>query len=519
MRLLHSTTLELKEVVGGEIPPYAILSHTWREKEVSFQDLQSSTGDEEVYDKIKRFCGVATADGFDFVWMDICCIDKTSSSELSEAINSMYRWYRDAEVCYVYLSDVSYANAHSDFASSRWFTRGWTLQELIAPSTVIFLTSDWQEIGTKSSYQAVISKITGIPANILLGDNPDTASIAQRMSWASKRETTRVEDIAYCLMGIFGINMSMLYGEGERAFIRLQEEIMKVSDDHTIFAWMSRTWDNNIAGFLATSPAAFAASGNFIRSSHEISRAPFTVTNKGLHLQLPLIAFNSPKQYLAVLNCQEIGKVGKLLGIWLRSFRTGDYIARDRCDEIATFGLKDVTGVEMKSVYVINQLPAPHRDATSYRKCFIKRQGIEDHGFSLCEIYPSHHWTRSDGKITCPILGDGRLGLLKFADGHTHSFAVILKKKGTRLSANVITDTGSETGEEIFLSFPKESISSQAQTPIHQPRPFVKRQWQNEADRIFKPYLSGQICIAIRKQIISGQRHFVVNISLRGVRT
>ena len=163
---------------------------------------------------------------------DLCCIDKTSSAELSEAINSMYRWYQESGVCYAYLADVP-PNA---FSKSRWFTRGWTLQELIAPSTVIFLDQKWQEIGTKSSLQRVISEITGIPTDILLGGDLEDASIAQRMSWASKRETTRVEDAAYCLMGIFSIHMPMLYGEGERAFIRLQEEIMRVSDDHSLFA-------------------------------------------------------------------------------------------------------------------------------------------------------------------------------------------------------------------------------------------------------------------------------------------
>jgi len=142
-------------------------------------------------------------------------------------------------VCYVILSDV---NGNIDgtqpqqLGKSRWFTRGWTLQELIAPSNVIFFSNDWEEIGTNISLQASITKITGIPKDVLLEDELEHCSIAQRMSWASKRKTTRVEDIAYCLMGIFGVNMPMLYGEGDKAFFRLQEEIMKISDDHTIFA-------------------------------------------------------------------------------------------------------------------------------------------------------------------------------------------------------------------------------------------------------------------------------------------
>ena len=167
---------------------------------------------------------MAVADGFDYIWIDTCCIDKTSSAELSEALNSMYRWYQEAEECYAYLADVPHNSINRATGvtgpswKSRWFTRGWTLQELIAPLSVIFLNSEWQEIGTKSNLQRDISEITGIPSSFLLGDDLRHASIAQRMSWASKRETTRIEDLAYYLMGLFGIYMPMLYGEGERAY-------------------------------------------------------------------------------------------------------------------------------------------------------------------------------------------------------------------------------------------------------------------------------------------------------------
>ena len=164
---------------------------------------------------------MAAADGFHYIWIDTCCIDKASSAELSEAINSTYRWYHESGVCYAYLADVPPNAVDNEFAKSRWFTRGWTLQELIAPLTVIFLNKEWQKIGIKSSRQRIISEVTGIPANILLGGDLERASIAQKISWASKREITRIEDIAYCLMGIFSINMPMLYGEGERVFIRL----------------------------------------------------------------------------------------------------------------------------------------------------------------------------------------------------------------------------------------------------------------------------------------------------------
>ncbi|KAH8665740.1 heterokaryon incompatibility protein-domain-containing protein [Tricladium varicosporioides] len=219
-----------------EVPEYAILSHTWGTEEVTLQDIKTSNSvGLEGYKKVRKACSVAAANGFEYIWIDTCCIDKTSSAELSEALNSMFRWYQEAEKCYAYLADVPHHSSNQnssvirpEFLHSRWFTRGWTLQELIAPLSVIFLDNEWQEIGTKPDLQEEISEITGIPGDFLLGDDLRHASIAQRMSWASKRETTRIEDLAYCLMGLFGIYMPMLYGEGERAFIRLQEEILRL---------------------------------------------------------------------------------------------------------------------------------------------------------------------------------------------------------------------------------------------------------------------------------------------------
>jgi hypothetical protein len=169
----------------------------------------------------------------------------------------MFAWYQNAEVCYVYLSDVS---AQMDsFATARWFSRGWTLQELIAPSKVDFYARDWVRIGSKRSLSKLLEEITKIHSSFLTGEESiKETSIAERMSWASRRQTSRPEDMAYCLMGLFSVNMPMLYGEGERAFIRLQEEIIKVSDDHSIFAWRSFRKDESYessGGLLATHPS------------------------------------------------------------------------------------------------------------------------------------------------------------------------------------------------------------------------------------------------------------------------
>ena len=235
---------------------YAILSHTWDGNEQSLQQVRAiqercrtnrtnPREDPELSPKIRECCILAEKHGYRWVWIDSCCIDKTSSSELSEAINSMYKWYKSSEVCYAYLKDVpGGCNVHakgSAFRKSRWHKRGWTLQELIAPDTVIFLSVDWRELGTRARLARLLQGITGIPFGILTGeDTPAECSASMRMFWASERKTTRIEDEAYCMMGLFGVSMPTNYGEGKRAFIRLQYEIMQHQEcDMTLFAFGS----------------------------------------------------------------------------------------------------------------------------------------------------------------------------------------------------------------------------------------------------------------------------------------
>ena len=165
--------------------------------------------------------------------------DKSSSAELSEAINSMYRWNKGAKVCYTYLADMTLTDvnmAKSALRNCRWFSRGWTLQELIAPSWLILFDANWSMIGTKYSLRKELSQITGIDQGVISGESLRNTSVAQKMSWASERTTTRVEDMAYSLLGIFGVFMPILYGEGQNAFKRLQLEIIASSSDHSIFA-------------------------------------------------------------------------------------------------------------------------------------------------------------------------------------------------------------------------------------------------------------------------------------------
>ena len=298
MRLLHTTTITLSSFDDDDsIPPYAILSHTWGDGEISLHDMSknvdSGLEQSEGYLKIRSCCALAEREGHEYVWIDTCCIDKTSSAELSEAINSMYRWYEKAQICYAYLADVCTGeqghwspNVERQFRKSRWFTRGWTLQELLAPWNVIFHDKDWRKFGSRESLSEQISLVTGIQSGHL--SHMNWASAAQKMSWASGRRTRRVEDMAYSLMGIFGVNMPLLYGEGEKAFIRLQHEIIKTTDDESIFAW---TDDELIlSGIFAQSPKAFARSGKVVRiidgDPLYVRRTPYAMTNRGLAIEI-----------------------------------------------------------------------------------------------------------------------------------------------------------------------------------------------------------------------------------------
>ncbi|CAI6340620.1 unnamed protein product [Periconia digitata] len=226
-----------RELFGDdEIPPYAILSHTWKDgDEVTFSEFNESTGKAKSgYKKIQSCGQQVRRDGLQYFWVDTCCIDKSSSAELQEAINSMFRWYQDAAICYVYLSDVSIQEHlpdiswESTFQESRWFTRGWTLQELIAPKHVEFFTQDWVRLGTKSTLETSISNVTGISLEVLRGRPVAECTIKERLGWAKARATKREEDHVYSLLGILDVTMPMIYGEGKaKALRRLYDELSR----------------------------------------------------------------------------------------------------------------------------------------------------------------------------------------------------------------------------------------------------------------------------------------------------
>ncbi|KAK4143995.1 vegetative incompatibility protein HET-E-1 [Dichotomopilus funicola] len=522
MRLLNVSTREVEEFNGANIPPYAILSHTWGTEEVSFHEMeaiaryrrsqqeytppilaqpgstdnpdhmklmllstmlmafrgdriranrplssatatplpaitngyesdrsdddtrsQSSRGGRSVrslgsmgsqasrdsqgrvvpasamhpfehkagYAKISYACGQAEKDGFRYVWIDTCCIDKRNLAEMSEAINAMFGWYQRAAVCYAFLEDVhfddyteGYRTWEDHFNDSRWFTRGWTLQELLAPRKVVFYAKGWRLLGTKSSLVKHVAKITGVEELALLEPRLiHNASVAQRMSWAAHRTTTKPEDLSYALLGLFEVNMPVLYGEGgDRAFLRLQEEIMKRSDDHTLFAWGTLGDDepdahaanssktdhppdhhhldldeidfddlNCTTPMLASSPRDFAGMQHIVAaptSSATVPAADYSMTNKGLLIRLHLIRTVLPGQealragkpaqhHLAILPCHLEDDPGSRLAFLLTETSTPNVFLRSRPPRGAgpmVLTLAETAAAKARVVYIPN---------------------------------------------------------------------------------------------------------------------------------------------------------------------
>lgn len=374
--------LELIQEWGENVPPYAILSHRWSDvpdDEVLFADVQNGTSESKpAFSKVKKAMNQAKLHGYGFLWIDTCCIDKNSSVELSEAINSMYSYYEHAGICYAFLSDVSGTDMHKEFESSKWWERGWTLQELLAPSDVEFFSKNWARLGSKKQLHPLISQKTGIDGEYLFGARPvQDASIAKRMSWAASRKTTREEDLAYCLIGIFNVNMFMLYGEGgKRAFVRLQEEIMRSSEDQSLFAWISAGSAedklDDYHGLLADSPKDFKLTGNTIPYGASLVHTPSTMTARGLHITLPLTQ-KGDQTSIAVLQCPVPARGNNdWLAIYLVPLSPGsNQYARVRCGKLASISEQG----KLQEVYV-RQVFQTHRVQTIYPHHFFQLRGL-----------------------------------------------------------------------------------------------------------------------------------------------
>ena len=411
MRLINVESLKLEMFVGDKIPPYAILSHRWGVdgEEVSYHDIE--TGNFEKRGnwsmKLKGCCNQANKDGLGYAWIDTCCIDKTNSVELGEAINSMFRWYKEASICYVYLSDVPSGenswDPRSKFFSSRWFRRGWTLQELLAPEKLRFYDQTWTFIGTKREMSGEIETITGIPRRFLLGwEGIHEASVAQRMSWAAKRDTTRKEDIAYCLLGIFRISMPIIYGgDGDHAFSRLQEEIMRKMEDDSILAWgfnpaesvPSKSVGVVSAGILATTPSGFANCGHIVPRKQDATPVnTFDISGGRLRVHLSLHTTSAGDIY-GLLNCGPERNTEQIVGIPLHkavsSIRSDEYLRPQ--GHYPVLRSKTTSGVSAKTIHIQMERQSRAHEATS-RRYWLYVDGHRNIDLKLTDVHPPVSW-------------------------------------------------------------------------------------------------------------------------------
>ncbi|KAL6820059.1 hypothetical protein V8C40DRAFT_268540 [Trichoderma camerunense] len=433
IRLINIETLKLETFSGKNIPKYTILSHTWGpdSEELTFDDLQKGITDKPGIGsiKLKGCCDQVKKDNakeekeenkVQYVWIDTCCIDKSSSSELQEAINAMFDWYADASVCYAYLWDVPEddkppSDRESKFFTSRWFTRGWTLQELLAPKEVRFYNKEWKPIGDKITLNRTIEDITGISWLVLKGiDKIQNASVAQRMSWAARRETTRPEDLAYCLLGIFDIHMPMLYPEGGKdAFFRLQDLIMRKTGDDSILAWdhnESPDYPNRITSgeIFAVSPVYFANSGKIVARKPERIFSEINVLGGRLGINLPLHITESGELF-GLLNCgPKSTKEGiQCVGIPLARASSGapnEYIRPK--ERSATLLPAPTTDSSPEWIQIKKD---GQKDATIEQQCWL----YEDVSFTkihleLTEVEPSSWWDKKKGMISRMDVGDAQ---------------------------------------------------------------------------------------------------------------
>ncbi|KAF4632572.1 hypothetical protein G7Y89_g5548 [Cudoniella acicularis] len=433
MRLLNVDTLQVEDSL--RVPPYAILSHCWGEGEVTFQDIKRSDWQQMPgAKKIIYACRQCKNDNLSYMWIDTCCIDKSSSAELSEAINSMFNWYQQATICYAYLEDVVISSEYTsetqdcpELRKSRWFTRGWTLQELIAPEKILFFGNKWSFLGNKKILSGLLSSITTVPEEVLAEPSRRRfCSIAKRMCWAAARCTTRPEDAAYSLLGIFEVHMPLLYGEGPAAFIRLQEEIMKQIEDQSIFAWGLRLGYQGLAshyvGALAQRPARFFGSEKVV---------PF------------------PRYPVAMLDCQLEDDFSGALGIALRKTPDPVIFVRRQANGVDKYSPESYQGAEVQTIY-ISKHPWKYGQARR-NNCLVRTDSMTAHGYQITAVYPTKNfsWNQAtqvlalnfeDYRDSANRAGSRRRRTwvaLAFHNAHTgHDFCVVLNLTDKRSDVN-----------------------------------------------------------------------------------
>jgi len=493
MRLINVKTRRLEKFAGIDVPQYAILSHTWGpdEEEISFQDLQTGNtskclvGSDGVdrpsvgSSKLSGCCRQAESDGLGYIWIDTCCINKGDSSELSEAINSMFQWYRRASLCYVYLADAPDGNdplhEYSSFQTSRWFQRGWTLQELLAPKRLRFYDSAWRFLVTRGSMWRAVEKATAIPQQFLLRiSDVHSASVAQRMSWAAKRQTARAEDLAYCLLGLFDVTMPMIYGEGGgRAFFRLQEQITRKTRDDSILAWglgteaepnspkdgRSQTDCDQTA--FATAPSDFAASGDIVpRGQFVEDIGALDVTGRSLEVRLQMLTLEIPSETFGVLDCGPEENVQ--LAVWVPLSRvassSNQYLRRGSCLLKNCLSTSDAP---REIIYIKNESRLQTKPPDHWYWVY---HDLADVCLELIDVMPRSRWDEERELIVSTAEADTShytLARFRYSLRESPDLLVILELEmfgGFNLahgSCRVLTCSRDTLSEDLFLSAPR----------------------------------------------------------------
>jgi hypothetical protein len=456
MRLLNATTFKFKDFNDAQLPPYAILSHTWGSEEVSYKEIRfvqqivtlpkhlrkndialaaltvaaGIESDQTLSEWRKSFTNraglkkilgtakLASEKLLDWIWVDTCCIDKSSSAELQEAINSMYRWYQRSTYCVVHLEDAEPYEVGQPWAlhfrnvlrDSKWITRGWTLQELIAPSVVDFHDSSWLYIGSKQDDMTSIRVVTGIPEYVLATGDLSRASVAQKMSWAAKRTTTRREDRAYSLLGIFNVHLPLLYGERENAFLRLQEEIMRTTPDDSIFAWSATEGSlSTYRGLLARSPEEFGLAGSpGERESSQLiypGHGTFATSNLGLRVEMRIRPYTKDERdtdlYLGMLHAP-CGDDRRRIALVLRKLK-GQQFARVAANSFEDW---DPASVTITTALYIEHTPRiPLSLKSRLMHCFYFRRSSSETpvpSYVIRDIYPGQLATYEGDAIRIP---------------------------------------------------------------------------------------------------------------------
>ncbi|KAL8288169.1 hypothetical protein RB597_000320 [Gaeumannomyces tritici] len=484
MWLINVKTLELKEFPYDQTPSYAILSHTWGpdNEELTFRNVKDGNANKDCvgWSKLHGCCQQAKSDDIEYAWIDTCCIDKTNLVELSEAINSMFQWYKRASVCYVYLADVPDGDPpqepRSKFRESLWFGRGWTLQELLAPSDLRFYNSDWHELGTKKTLRAVIRGITGIPDQFLQGTTElHRASVAQRMSWAARRKTKKKEDLAYCLLGIFGVMMSMIYGEGgDQAFFRLQEQIMKAMRDDSILAWGLGAQEAPTGDFgqvtsgriLAAGPKDFANSGQIVSYESPASSLHSLQVFGGylqIHLQLHIVSAGNA---IGLLNCGPQHANQQVVGIPLAEIMPGSGLYVRPKEHPAVLLPKTASGASSRLINIKNDGQAkPPADANG-QVWLYDDEDFSLVNLSLVDVVPQSCWDKKGTQITPVVESDGAMHptFARFRHGEERSYDFVIVLEVGQLGTRTMAQSGVMIcSRETSLEVPVEKLHYMAQ--------------------------------------------------------